>query len=124
MKLNASNKITLDFIQKNIENISMSHVEKAIKREEFIRRKIIDSPTLNQYLPKYDSMINYLKKSKLNFSNNDESWPLKTITFALNYIDEMGDVIPDTDKFNGNIDDEQILLHCYYHVVNQLGDDK
>lgn len=109
-----------DFVRRKADNIGEEDVRKAVRSSGKIRGKVAGGGPLRRFLEDVRVMCAMLRDYWRGEYREVPWWAISAVTFALLYVLNPLDIVPDMIPWVGLIDDAAVVAACLALVGEQL----
>jgi uncharacterized membrane protein YkvA (DUF1232 family) len=120
LKYELNEKISDEYILKQAAEVTELDIRKFLAIAPEIIEKIKTTGPLRKYFEDARKMIGIISKSD-SLQSESEQEKIKLMVYALMYVYNPGDIIPDYIPGAGYVDDEVVLSRCIELIKGDLG---
>jgi uncharacterized membrane protein YkvA (DUF1232 family) len=115
-----SMKIDREFIRKGASKITGSDIEEISRKADDIRLRLTKSGPLGRFVEDLKLLLSLVKDYWSKKYRNVPYWTIAAAVFALLYVIDPADLIPDALPFVGQVDDAAVVSLCLYLFRQEL----
>lgn len=112
------------FIRKSADRIRDDHIKKVTERADDIKEKFSRGGPLGRFIDDLSLLFSIVKDYWSGDYREVPYWAIAAIVFALLYVLDPIDIIPDVIPVIGHLDDAAVVALCLVMVEQQLHDYK
>lgn len=109
-----------DFIVRNAERISKEDIERVAREADAIRKRFDRPGPIGRFLSNVELMLAMVKDYWRGTYRDIPYWVICAIVFALLYVFNPMDLVPDLIPVAGQIDDILVIAACVILIEQQL----
>ena len=113
-------KIDREFIRKGASRITGTDIEEIGQKTDDIRLRLTKSGPLGRLIEDLKLLLSLVKDYRSKKYRNVPYWTIAAAVFALLYVINPADMIPDALPFVGQVDDAAVVTLCLYLIRQEL----
>ena len=115
-------KVDESFIKKGAKRIKKEDIEKVTRKADEIEKKVRESGPLRRYIDDVKLLLSLVKDYWSGNYKEIPYWAIGATVFALLYVLNPVDLIPDFIPVVGLVDDAAVVALCLYMIEQELHD--
>lgn len=109
-----------EFVREGAEKVTEKDIEKVVNREDEIKRQFTARGPLKRFIEDSRMLMAMIKDYRAGSYRGALRWTIAAAAFALIYVLNPFDIIPDMIPFVGAVDDASVIAACLILIERDL----